>query len=146
MKREILFRGQTRRKGERVTLAGTPIEGNWVYGGIFYTENDFSVIYTYHPVEKFSVYSDTVGQYTGLIDKNGVKIFEDDIIKHYNGNPIQEYSEDIGKVFWHNKKQRYLRTSLLFPDDCPDVVEECEYEVIGNIYDNPEFLEKNNEQ
>lgn len=36
--REILFRGQTRRYGEKVTLSGEKIKSNWVYGGIFPTE------------------------------------------------------------------------------------------------------------
>ena len=32
---ELLFRGQTRKKGQKVNLKGEPIDGNWVYGGIF---------------------------------------------------------------------------------------------------------------
>lgn len=35
MRESILFRGQTRKKGERVRLDGTPVPSNWVYGGIF---------------------------------------------------------------------------------------------------------------
>lgn len=73
--REILFRGQTRRKGEKVRISGEPVDSNWVYGGIFPGEGDFSIIYQAKPkIEKFTVYSDTVGQFTGLTDKNGKKI------------------------------------------------------------------------
>ena len=50
--RDLLFRGQTRRKGERVLMNGKPIDANWVYGGIFQGKGDFSVIYTYEPIKK----------------------------------------------------------------------------------------------
>lgn len=36
MSKNILFRGQTRKKGEKVTMSGTPIPSNWVFGGIHY--------------------------------------------------------------------------------------------------------------
>ena len=66
-KRTIKFRGQTRRHGERIlNVAGDKMPSNWVYGGVFQGEGAFSVIYSYKPVEKHSVYSDTIGQYTGL--------------------------------------------------------------------------------
>lgn len=85
--------------------------------------------------EVFLVDPETVCQYTGRTDKNGKKIFEGDIIKHYNNCPIQECSIDTGKIFWYQPTQRYLRTSSMFPDDCPELFEWNEYEVIGNIHD-----------
>lgn len=86
----------------------------------------------------YNVDPETVCQYTGLIDKNGAKIFEGDIIKHYNNCPIQEYSIDTGRVFWYQPTQRYLKTSSIFPDDCAELFEWNEYEVIGNIHDKEE--------
>lgn len=72
MSRVIKFRGQTRRKGEYlVNMAGDKCDSNWVYGGIFpqNRNGDFAVIYQQEPkIEKFTVYADTVGQYTGLHD------------------------------------------------------------------------------
>ena len=55
--REILFRGQTRRYGEKVKLNGEKIKSNWVYGGIFPQngDGDFAIIYQQEPtVEKIS--------------------------------------------------------------------------------------------
>lgn len=66
--REILFRGQTRRFGEKVRIrSGEPLPSNWGYGGIFHPNDrggSFSIIYTYAPIEKRSVYADTVGHST----------------------------------------------------------------------------------
>ncbi len=148
MNREILFRGQTRRKGERVRLNGTPVESNWVYGGIFPNNNggDFAIIYQQEPeIEKFSVYSDTVGQYTGLTDKNGKKIFEGDIVDYEDEAPGQyEYHDSLiinrgvigyseGCFYWTNAVNANLQDSVY------KGVADCE--VIGNIFDNPELLE-----
>ena len=72
MSKNILFRGQTRKKGEKVTMSGTPIPSNWVFGGIFPQNNggDFAIIYQQDPeIQKFPVYAETVCQYTGKNDK-----------------------------------------------------------------------------
>lgn len=52
--REILFRGQTRRYGEKVRLNGEKIKSNWVYGGIFPQNKggDFAIIYQQEPTIK----------------------------------------------------------------------------------------------
>ena len=82
--REILFRGQTRKCGEKVRMGdGEKLPGRWVYGGITPGIGDFSIIYggenendPSDGLEKWVVYSATVGQFTGLMDKNGKRIFE----------------------------------------------------------------------
>lgn len=155
--REILFRGQTRKYGEKVVMGtGEKLPGQWVYGGIFPGTGDFSVIYGWETgeeqtgsnIKKWTVYSDTVGQYTGLTDKNGVKIFEGDIVREHLKGLEEAFNRvclDYGKVFWHQKTSRFLRTATIFFDVCPEMTEFREHEVVGNIYDNPELLERTRE-
>lgn len=137
--REILFRGQTRRKGEKVRLDGTPVDGNWVYGGVAQFNEERAIIYQTEPeFHKFPVYADTVGQYTGLTDKNGVRVFEGDIVRCK-----QEKKEDICVVIWFNGafvacpiSGNLLEMTLhdYWYNDY-DLIE-----VIGNETDNPELL------
>lgn len=136
--REILFRGQTRRKGEKVHAGtGKPVDGNWVYGGITQGTGDFSVIYSYSPVEKHVVYTDTVGQFTGLTDKNGKKIFEGDIVtgRFLHSLPINSvvtFRNGSFGLLWDRAGEE---TFDAFTSLC-----NIEYEAIGNIHDNPELL------
>ena len=136
--REILFRGQTRRFGEKVkNFAGDPMPSNWVYGGVCCGEGAFSIIYAYMdgekeiPIEKHIVFTDTIGQYTGLTDKNGKKIFEGDICKHrsnYSGEyiiSVVTYTDGEFLAMVGNNSGFCLSDKL---------------EVIGNIHDNPELL------
>lgn len=127
--REILFRGQTRRKGEKVWMDGSPVDSNWVEGyGVCMGKGDFSVIYAGSPVEKFPVYTDTVGQFTGMTDKNGEKIFEGDILRSAN-------------IFVVNFENGAF--VLLFGEDGSEYTHDHfldEMEIIGNIHDNPELL------
>ena len=74
----------------------------------------------------------TIGQYTGLTDKNGAKIFEGDIVKNSRFNKIEE-------VRYIDKRKRIMFCGINYIVDL-EYINEIYYEVIGNIYDNPELL------
>ena len=133
--RELLFRGQQRKKGEKVRLDGSPVESSWFYGsGVLQSQGDFSIIYQTEPVfSKHSVYSDTLGQYTGLTDKHGTKIFEGDIVN------ILTQNEEIGVVEYDDGGFEVKAAG--FTVDFHSNICGTDLEVIGNIYDNPELLE-----
>lgn len=151
--REILFRGQTRRKGERIiNVRGDKCDSNWVYGGIFPQNNggDFAIIYQQTPeIKKYTVYADTVGQYTGMIDCIGNKIFEGDIVKG-----IAYSATKTGVIVWIDEISsfgvRYVNAqnptawenSSILRCVSMGKTDEFAAEVIGNIYDNPELLGK----
>lgn len=115
--REILFRGKRVDNGEWET-------GSLVYARMGTSEEQAGIadkMTAYHT----PVIPETVGQYTGLTDKNGKKIFEGDIVKISNDEIFEVKYEDGGF------------TAGLFLGDW----DYGHVEVIGNIYDNPELME-----
>lgn len=134
--REILFRGKS-------------IENNkWVYGDLIREKKSFGKICTriYRTTnngwELIDVDSKAVGQYTGLNDKNGNKIFENDIVAYwdtYSTENGQSEADCIGKVIWDDETISFQVTNRLSAGSY-EVLDECS--VIGNIYDNPELLEE----
>lgn len=136
--REILFRGQLRRKGEKVNMAGEPLPSIWKYGGVSQYGGG-AMIYQAEPkIEKFPVYGDTVGQYTGLRDKNGERIFEGDILSAHFDDAFPD-EETRGWVCWHDYGW-HIRIGAHLDTLESDWVSHY-FEIIGNIHDNPELLE-----
>ena len=132
--REILFRGKT------------VCDGDWIYGGITWNPSK-NEVFIHTKWDEGKVIPETVGQYTGLCDKNGKKIFEGDIVKgksEYFGN---------GSL---NQKAVVLYDRGQFLLSFGETLEECkqlndfevvgvwngDVEVIGNAHDNPELLNK----
>lgn len=135
--REILFRGKRKSDGEW-------IDGYYVQTNDFLDVRKLNLIFEANSVNyphseivgTHEVDSETIGQYTGLTDKNGVKIFEGDIVWFDGG--WEEYGGNTFEVVFTN--------GCFYLGRNPDTV--CfllkayiEWaEVIGNIYDNPELL------
>lgn len=132
--REIIFRGKRLDNGE------------WTEGTPFFGSHDsckMIVACALHPdfvdegnvyyCEGFSVDHATVGQYTGMTDKNGERIFEGDILQNALGTK--------GRVSWYPEHAAFM---IYTPEDAV-VYSLCGndfslVEIIGNIYDNPELL------
>ena len=131
--RDILFRGKRVDNGEW-------IEGYFAQSGdrtFILIDNDFAVGY----VKMKEVYPETVGECTGLTDKNGKKIFEGDIVRTsgYYGNEIGVVRRGEYDVY-----SRYVFGGYYRVDKTSALVEwtsSWSCEVIGTIYDNPELLE-----
>ena len=126
--REILFRGKRKDNGKWV-------EGH--YGEYYSGKENVSCISIPKETISGSLYYDvipeTVGQYTGLTDKNGTKIFEGDIIHGNLGNFVVRWSDNISG-FVAGEKERTHPCMNRGTMKC--------YEVIGNIYDNPELTKE----
>ena len=124
--REILFRGKSTDTKEwvigdhlKMKFGGEDIDCIVPYGALV----DILLGNTVGRVD-----TETLGQFTGLTDKNGVKIFEGDILKYLGELFFVEYDED--SVGFLAKKPNGICTS--------DVFYYCE--IVGNVHDNPELL------
>lgn len=134
--REILFRGKREDNGEWVEgFYACVLDSHYIITGRFDSLTN-GIINS----EAYKVDPETVGQFTGLTDKNGRKIFEGDILDFFSDDNLREPDEhSYYAVRWHG-------TGLVVMDrhSCTDSLDEffCERcEVIGNIHDNPELLE-----
>lgn len=129
--REILFRGKTS-------------NNIWIYGNLnyypdinrtFIRKNDKKLCPSMQSSLEEEVSKKTVGQYTGLADKNGTKIFEGDIV-------------DLKTTTYHFKNCR-IKYQVCYARYCAidnhgyeyPMDNTFEYEVVGNVWDNPELME-----
>lgn len=144
--RQIKFRGKFIYSNENGSLL-------WIYGNLYQTD-------TLRNVGKAKIFGNirynediiitdnevilgTVGQFTGLHDKNGNEIYEGDIICTYDSqnNPIMHeiyYLENESRFATKLIGYEFMETGGL----TQKWIDELDFEVIGNIYDNPELLKR----
>ena len=133
--REILFHGKRADNGE--WAEGDVLQTRYHSGHIEYQIMPQTPVSSAYPV-----LSETVGQYTGLTDRNGKKIFEGDICRFKRFNDVH-----VGKIVFNVKTASFIMwyqpivgaygekaTQKMLLSVCDDI------EVIGNIRDNPELL------
>lgn len=147
--REILFRGKSQHSNE------------WLYGSLLLTDDNKNncfgtgIIRQRHQIVHYNagdwnmgqwvaedIYQASIGQYTGLKDKNGIKIFEGDII---------EFKDSFEDIF--ADKPEVVRREVVFdteqlwfhPRDSSVILHRQfneDFTVIGNIHDNPKLINK----
>ena len=131
MSRQLKFRGKRVDNGE------------WVYGDLIqYESGEVSIFskklskYGYEATEMYKrdrIIPETVGQYTGLTDKNGKEICEGDIVRDYDEGFLYKvmFCEHYAQFMFYD----YLN------DDYYDNQDIAEHEIIGNKHENPELLD-----
>ena len=143
--REILFRGKR------------TDNGTWAYGYLFCIwERTYLCCGTTNDVPNMKeVIPETVGQYTGLTDKNGIKIFEGDILRGFE-YPFRSNSDGefnyFAEIVWFDDSSAFGIYTFKNPKsnvrgisegntDYLEYFNADKWEVIGNIHDNLELLE-----
>ena len=142
MKREHLFRGKTISQNE------------WIYGGIAIMDGRYFIVKTImYPVDNtcswgaYEVHPETVGEFTGLLDKDHNKIFEGDILEfageavavYWNAETFSwEAKKDTEDVFTSFPNKDWHKVSLGWIDAETACLGYMTTQIIGNVHDNYE--------
>lgn len=124
--RKILFRGKGNPKYN---------DGVWYEGYLTYDGEDYQIVEPEYGICKRTVLAETIGEFTGLKNKNGNNIFEGDIVRSTE-------TGELGIVQWYEEHAAFLvwcpsPNQVGFLYECASIVE-----IVGNIHDNREILKE----
>lgn len=124
--RKILFRGKGNPKYN---------DGVWYEGYLTYDGEDYQIVEPEYGICKRTVLAETIGEFTGLKNKNGNNIFEGDIVRSTE-------TGELGIVQWYEEHAAFLvwcpsPNQVGFLYECASIVE-----IVGNIHDNRDILKE----
>ena len=124
--RKILFRGKGNPKYN---------DGGWYEGYLTYDGEDYQIVEPEYGICKRTVLAETIGEFTGLKNKNGNNIFEGDIVRSTE-------TGELGIVQWYEEHSAFLvwcpsPNQVGFLYECASIVE-----IVGNIHDNRDMLKE----
>lgn len=128
MNRNVKFRGKSKRTGE------------WLYGDLVRNvEGAFAIVPPFEMTtdnlcDRYEVDEETIGQFTGLLDKNGKEIYEGDVVT------LNDLTRERASVTWLDKNARFVVECV--SDKQTYSIDEYNNTIVGNIYDNPELLKR----
>ena len=131
MKREILFRGKRADNGE--WIYGYLIGNNVIVGEVVDFDDDYFNTQFWYKVDP-----ETVGQFTGMEDSLTFQIFEGDIVRHTRSS-VWGTESSVHEVSFDTELMQF---GLENSNELFNFQFSNEFEVIGNIYDNPELLKQ----
>lgn len=128
---------------DRYLFRGKTIRGDWVQGLLANTDDKWYISNKAGRPFAFEIRPETICQCTGLKDRNGKMIWENDIVAYWDSYSTESglaEADCIGKVVWDDETISFQVTNRLSAESYEALGDECS--VIGNVFDNPELLEE----
>lgn len=107
-------------------------DGKWIYGYLAGTDSINNIDEVAYPNE--DVAPETIGQFTGMLDKNGKEIYEGDIVRYYDDIEDELVSSH---VIYHKESCSFCAAPTKLCGDYIGITAYWQFEVIGNIHDKP---------